>query len=609
MSLASCRIPSTQSPQVGDNKVTTLHACGTLFLRNAPIGHSSWLRWDDTPAAAPLASPALATATPPPVIVRQSTQGVGTSSSHLAPPPVTTTRSDAPIVKHARRGSATAVQDALDTLGPTQGMATLIDDLAGDKYAKTTTGPNASLIKTWTKYHGLAFASVNPVPPVLPITPQAIVAVGALFKRGGYRSFANYASVMKGRHIEAEHKWCQMLSHTANWVTRSVNRGLGPPRQSCGFDFAKLCSLPRSEAPLVDNGPQHPAVMAILGCIFLLREIELSTARTDAWTLNYETSELAWNLPASKSDHMALGVSRSWPCLCELPDFACPFHLAVAHMTWVREQPNFVEGISSPLFPTLRGQHASKDKVVETFECLAARTGQPLHTADGMRRYGGHTARVTGARTFAELGVEIKKIGILARHSGDTIMRYVSEAPLRSLMADLGLAKPGMAPRTPARGGAAPRTPALCAPAPSTPITVGISRQPAMDSMLAARVRKLEAAFSKMELDLNAQAQDVVGIVTGLARDDRRVFIQNTYTSTIHFARSNDDGHTSCGWRFATARSTYRVVQSLRQLPSTMLCEKCLPTERLMAANLVEVELSGDEGIIREVDVPSLAVL
>ena len=40
-----------------------------------------------------------------------------------------------------------------------------------------------------------------------------------------------------------------------------------------------------------------------------------------------------------------------------------------------------------------------------------------------------------------------------------------------------------------------------------------------------------------------------------------------------------------------------------------MLCEKCLPTERLMAASLVEVELSGDEGIIREVDVPSLAVV
>jgi len=125
--------------------------------------------------------------------------------------------------------------------------------------------------------------------------------------------------------------------------------------------------------------------------------------------------------------------------------------------------------------------------------------------------------------------------------------------------------------------------------------------------MLAARVRKLEAALSKLEADMATQAQDVVGIATGFARTDDRVFVQNKDTATVHFTRSNDDGHTACGWRFAIARSTHRVVQSLRDLPSNMMCEKCLPTERLMAAHIMDADLSGDEGIFEEVDLACLA--
>ena len=56
-----------------------------------------------------------------------------------------------------------------------------------------------------------------------------------------------------------------------------------------------------------------------------------------------------------------------------------------------------------------------------------------------MRVFGGHTARVTGSREYAARGMEIKTIRIMARHSGDHFLRYVQDAPLRSLRADLGL--------------------------------------------------------------------------------------------------------------------------------------------------------------------------
>ena len=74
-------------------------------------------------------------------------------------------------------------------------------------------------------------------------------AVGALFKSGGYRSFANYLSAAKAMHIEAGHEWTQLLAHTATWVTRSVLCGIGPSRQSCSFLFVRLCGLDRLPDP------------------------------------------------------------------------------------------------------------------------------------------------------------------------------------------------------------------------------------------------------------------------------------------------------------------------------------------------------------------------
>ena len=90
---------------------------------------------------------------------------------------------------------------------------------------------------------------------------------------------------------------------------------------------------------LVPAGPLAPAHMAFLASIFLLRVIEASTATTSAWMLDDEAIELTWSLSASKTDQMALGTKRNWGCLCDLPGFFCPYHLAVEHMQWLRSSP------------------------------------------------------------------------------------------------------------------------------------------------------------------------------------------------------------------------------------------------------------------------------
>ena len=496
------------------------------------------------------------------------------------PPPVAATvatRKDANAVRNLRRGSVADATDGADT----DGMWKLIDELLRDRTAATGVAVNSSLVKTWHTLHACAHRGVSPSVPVLPVTPRILVAVAALFKRGGYRSFPNYLSAIKARHIEAEHSWTELLAHTGAWVTRSVLRGIGPARQSCSFDFPKLCRLPRSPDALVTGGPQQPVHLALLSCAFLLREVEASTAKANAWTFDHDRSELSWMLPTSKSDPMALGISRCLGCLCGVEDFCCPYHVALDHWSWLRLQPCFRKP-DCPLFPTALGTHAPKTTVVDTFETLGAMIGQPTFNPDGMRRFGGHTPRVTGSQAYAVLGIEVNKIRILARHSGDVILRYVADAPLRSLRADLGLSSAGR--------------PASA----SLPSSSSKAATPQHSAKMTKRIRALEASLEKLRKEMLTQAQDVVALATGFARTDQRIFIMNTVTACVHFARHHDEGHTACGWPFARVRRTasgpaFRIINNLVDIPGSMMCDGCLPTEKAVALAAIHGDMSGDD--------------
>ena len=159
-----------------------------------------------------------------------------------SPPPQTMTRADVPNVRNLRRGSAAVAESALQH----EGIQVLIEELVDDRHAKTSKGPIASYKKTWTKFHVSIYGCRV---PTVPLSVDSIVAVASLFKRGGYRGFGNYLSAMKSLHIESNHPWSDLLSHTVTWVTRSVERGIGPARQSCSFDFQSLARLNRIQNP------------------------------------------------------------------------------------------------------------------------------------------------------------------------------------------------------------------------------------------------------------------------------------------------------------------------------------------------------------------------
>ena len=207
--------------------------------------------------------------------------------------------------------------------------------------------------------------------------------------------------------------------------------------------------------------------------------------------------------------------------------------------------------------------------IVATFEALAELVSQPTRADTGARLLGGHSARITGAQVLAAAGVEVNKLRILARHSGDTILRYVGEAPLAALRLDLG------------------RSVAPVVPAPPRPS--GTRR-------VAARLRNLEAAV----LRLDAKAALPLPATTGTSTGSADTLVENLTSSVMHRFRTTGV-ITICGWNTGKSRSnggniaTY-ADSELADRPWWMMCDKCLSTEREVA----RLSARDDEHIMSE---------
>ena len=171
---------------------------------------------------------------------------------------------------------------------------------------------------------------------------------------------------------------------------------------------------------------------------------------------------------------------------------------------------------------------------------------------------------MSGAQLLAASGVAIDKIRILARHSGDAILRYVAEAPLRSLHADLGL--PSSAPVTALHPGPPLRT-------------------------IQAQV---ESALSQ----LGAHSEELHALRTVATSAPATVFVQNLATMCIHAQRPGDALHTACGWSVGPERQRrggIRWLSSIASEPWWILCDRCLLPERRAAkllASAAETPLS-----------------
>ena len=114
-----------------------------------------------------------------------------------------------------------------------------------------------------------------------------------------------------------------------------------------------------------------------------------------------------WCLPASKTDVKALGKARRWGCVCAGSlDLPCPVHAVLSQLRLLEDTFGSVRVAAGelPVFPSLVGGFVEKRHVVLCIEAVATLLKEPLVDPGGVLRYGGHSLRVTGARTLASLG-------------------------------------------------------------------------------------------------------------------------------------------------------------------------------------------------------------
>ena len=488
--------------------------------------------------------------------------------SFVQPTSKAAARRDAPVLAYSRRADPYRAIAALNAPG---GREDMLCKLQADFSAASGSGNRASLLSTWMSFHSEWF---GPLVPAVPVTTDSLLAVSSLFKKAGYRSFPNYLSAIKAEHVLRGHDWTQILDLMGRWSTRSVLRGIGPARQSQAIDLLRVYAIPVELDPVFPGGPVSPRRLFILGSQFILRELEIAVAVVSHWTFDHTLSTITWNLPTSKTDVMAVGIPRTWGCICsDHYAFPCPFHIAVEHIEDLRNTFGDV-GPYFPLFPDTSGHQMKKLKVVEAFEALATTLSLPLIT-NGVRNFGGHSTRVSGSQFWAGLGIETAKIAIFARWAGPTIFRYVADAPLKVITADVRR---------------------LLLKACSTSSTSSQA-----DDTFSDRLKTLERSLASL-VD-QAAASDVATLPA--LRDtapsatqaicDLPVspeYVSNDASLKVHEVWFRDDdpsvARARCGWKYRTSAHTFS--RNIAMVAWFNMCDRCLRSERAAA----KVRQNGD---------------
>ena len=190
-------------------------------------------------------------------------------------------------------------------------------------------------------------------------------------------------------------------------------------------------------------GPVGGRNAIVCGAWFMLREVELSTLRACLVSLDFAAPPVvAMQLPASKSDTSALGVSRAHARICgqgpPRPD--CPTHAAwdqrlVLDRFFGGSLRVNAAGRDFPFFLSEQGKVVTKAAMTETILFAARWLRAPLANADRTLRVSGHTLRPTGAQGLAELGLDAWAIELLGRWGGATVRKYIREAAVTAAAA------------------------------------------------------------------------------------------------------------------------------------------------------------------------------
>ena len=166
---------------------------------------------------------------------------------------------------------------------------------------------------------------------------------------------------------------------------RACERGIGPPQKCGALDMQKLADLAVGVDPLCSGGPMFTREGTLCGSWWVMREVELSTARCMQVEFLKGCGRCVFNLPITKTDPQALGKKRS--------ESMCPVKVArKLYRGAVHHGPIGAHPIPAmrPLWPSAGGQFITKSAATLTVQKLAALTVTDT-------RVTGHACRVTGA--------------------------------------------------------------------------------------------------------------------------------------------------------------------------------------------------------------------
>ena len=219
----------------------------------------------------------------------------------------------------------------------------------------------------------------------------------------------------------------------------------------------------------------------------------------------------------------------------------------------------------TPLFPTHDGQHPGKKEVVIAFVELSVLAG--TISRGTKHSIGGHSARVTGARMLASLGLEISKIQLIGRWASDVILRYVADTPLDTVTREL------------------------------RDLIAGSSR--GADEDIDSTLHSIEDKLCSLEdkdlasscIPSSAPSGNILRIADGDTTFVQPSFLEsptffvNKKTGRCHslaIMTELPDGkfvRSKCGW--ITSACNIRLASDIEDIGWRAICEKCSPSERV----------------------------
>lgn len=307
----------------------------------------------------------------------------------------------APLVPSTTRASLTL---ALTAAQPNNRKRAL-ESLDADILARSTQPAQASRVRT---YRSLCAAwQVQ----AFPMTTESVRCCAASLKAGHYRSAQLYFQAAMGYQLRSLGSIVEpLVKATVKDCVRSIKRGLGPAALKDSFDVWAIFEVPSDSIGAFDiHNVYHARDVVVLGCWFMLREVELSAAKLAH--LYLQENQVVLLLPVHKTQQDGSLTNRALGCACSnsRPLPLCPWHAAHRHLRRVRLHHRYREQHDFPLVPDGEGFILSKVQSVALINLVLAESGIELTRPDennvARRRFGGHAMRVSGAQFLSASGV------------------------------------------------------------------------------------------------------------------------------------------------------------------------------------------------------------